>query len=285
MRRIAHATALSLALVLAITACSDDGDGSDAAEPARDTSTTRITSADDTTTTSPEPLVIVVTNDDGIGAPGIDVLVDALAELPEVEIHVVAPAADQSGTSDRTTPGGASYADSETAGGTSGVAVDGYPADTIAVALDDLGLEPDLVVSGINKGQNIGPLVPISGTVGAARAAARRGVPALAVSAELADTPDYDAGAYFAVAWVADHRDELDPGANDERVVANLNVPTCDAGGEVRGVLDVPVAAAFPADVSAGDLEVDCNASATAAEDDVAALLIGYASLSDVPAG
>ena len=53
------------------------------------------------------------------------------------------------------------------------------------VALDELGVEPDLVVSGINPGQNVGPLAYLSGTVGAGRAAVRRGIPAIAGSAGL----------------------------------------------------------------------------------------------------
>jgi 5'-nucleotidase len=265
---------LFVALTVALAGCSGD-DGDDGADGTAGATTTAVL----------EPVVIVVTNDDGIGAEGIDVLVDALDAVPGAELHIVAPATDQSGTSDNTTPGGAEYSDAATAGGVEGTAVEGFPADTIAVALDELALEPDLVVSGINRGQNVGPLVQVSGTVGAARAAARRAIPALAVSAELADAPDYATSAALAVDWIEEHRDELGSGENDEQVVANLNVPTCDAGGEVRGVLEVPVATAFPAGVSAGDLPVDCAAAATSAADDVAALLIGYASLSEVPAG
>ena len=50
------------------------------------------------------------------------------------------------------------------------------------MALQELGLEPDVVVSGVNAGQNIGTLIDLSGTVGAAATAARQGVPAVAVS-------------------------------------------------------------------------------------------------------
>ena len=61
----------------------------------------------------------------------------------------------------------------QTASGYEARAVEGFPADTIRVAFDELGLTPDLVVSGINEGQNLGPVVDLSGTVGAARAAVR----------------------------------------------------------------------------------------------------------------
>ena len=135
------------------------------------------TASDTSTTTSiPDRLTVLVTNDDGIGAPGIDALVTALSAVDGLDIVVVAPAANQSGTSDKTTPGGASHADATTISGVAGTAVDGFPADSVNVALDELGITPDLVVSGINKGQNTGNLAYASGTVGAARTAARRGI-------------------------------------------------------------------------------------------------------------
>jgi 5'-nucleotidase len=118
--------AVAASAALALAACSSD-DGDDAAPTSGE--------EDPTTTEAVVPLEILVTNDDGIGAVGIDVLVTALTELDDVEVHVVAPAEEQSGTSDRTTPGGATYADGETKGGVEGTAVDGFPADTIAVLI------------------------------------------------------------------------------------------------------------------------------------------------------
>ncbi len=87
------------------------------------------------------PFRIVLVNDDGVINPAIDVLIDRLAQIEDVEVDVtvVAPAEERSGTSDTSTPGGnAAYS------------VDGYPADAVNVALDSLALEPHLVVSGIN---------------------------------------------------------------------------------------------------------------------------------------
>ena len=165
--------------------------------------------------TAPEPLTIVVTNDDGIGAEGIDVLVTALMEMDDVEVHVVAPAGDMTGQSDNTTPGGATFADGSTISGVEGTAVDGFPADTINVALDDLGLEPDLVVSGINKGQNVGPLAYLSGTVGAGREAVRRGIPAIAGSAGLNGGDGYELATELIVEQIDALRDELSEGTAD----------------------------------------------------------------------
>ena len=137
---------------------------------------------------------IVVTNDDGVAAPGIDAVVTALRAVPGVHVDVVAPAKNQSGTGGKTTSGTLTYTASKTASGYPATAVNGYPADTITVALDQLHLHPSLVVSGANLGQNLGPVTNLSGTVGAAKAAVSRGVPALAVSAGVGSPVDYQIG-------------------------------------------------------------------------------------------
>jgi len=233
-----------------------------------------------TGTDAAEPLDVLVTNDDGYDAEGIDVLVEALRTTPDVTVTVVAPATNQSGTGDRTTPGDLATSERTTASGYDVVAVDGYPADTVTVALDELGLTPDLVVSGINAGQNIGPLVDISGTVGAAKQAQRRGLPALAVSQGLTDgvAADYATAAELAVDWVDAHRGDLGSLA-DSGEIESLNVPTCPAG-EVRGVAEVAVGE----DGSHVGDPVDCTSTAEGFADDVAAFLNGYASLTPVPA-
>ena len=95
---------------------------------------------------SQKPLTIVVTNDDGYNAPGIDTMVQALRALPKVTVKVVAPATNQSGTGSKTTPGTIMTTKAKTLSGYPAVAVQGYPADTIAVALGQLHLHPNLVV-------------------------------------------------------------------------------------------------------------------------------------------
>src|SRR5688572_11116626 len=115
---------LAACVGLVLAACGSDDDDYDFTATTETEQTTSTTSA-------PEPLRILVTNDDGIGAAGIDVLVQALLELDHVEVDVVAPAEDRTGSSDKTTPGGAAYADGETRSGVLGTAVDGFPADTI----------------------------------------------------------------------------------------------------------------------------------------------------------
>ena len=143
-----------------------------------------------------------MTNDDGVGAEGIDVLVTALTAIDGVEVTVVAPATQQSGTGGNATEGPLTTNEATTASGYEARAVEGFPSDTIRVAFDELGLTPDLVVSGINEGQNLGPIVDASGTVGAARAGVRRGVPALAVSQGVGQDLDYEVAAGLVTDWV-----------------------------------------------------------------------------------
>lgn len=266
------AMAIAVSAVL-IAGC---GSGSDSA----DGTTTSVTPT--TATTEPmAPLTIVVTNDDGIGHAGIDVLVTALSELEAVEVVVVAPAEDRTGTSDSTTAGGAAYVPGATASGVTGHAVDGFPADTIAVALDELGIEADLVVSGINRGQNVGPIAYASGTVGAARAAVRRGVPAIAGSAGIPEDTDYALVAELIVAYIEEHRAEYASGAMQTDAVVSFNIPECTAGG-VRVLVEVPLATDIPQGLD--PFETDCSVEPSGPPaDDVAAMVSGHAALTLVP--
>lgn len=261
----AHAFAPLVVAVLLVAGCGggDDGDSS----------------ADDTAP-APElaPLEVLVTNDDGVDAAGIDALVQALSDDPGLEVTVVAPATDQSDMGDNTTSGAVAHTEQETAGGHPAIAVQGFPADTVLVALRDLKLTPDLVVSGIDETENVGPRASVSGTIGAAKVAQRQGLPALAVSQGAdADEDDYAATAQLALDWVHDHRGELDDLANMGQV-ANLNVPTCPSG-EVRGTLDV----ALSADATGLGDGLDCESTEEDFEDDVTAFNNGFAVLTPVP--
>ena len=125
---------------------------------------------------------ILIANDDGSGAPGLIALVDSLSSIAEV--FVAAPSEQQSGTGH-----GITYRDPITVRevpndlGVPWYAVGARPATTVRLALTTLlDAPPDLVVSGINSGANIGLDTWVSGTVAAAREAAFHGVPAIAVS-------------------------------------------------------------------------------------------------------
>jgi 5'-nucleotidase len=138
------------------------------------------------------PARVLITNDNGIDDPKIVALARAFAA--HAETWVVAPATDRSGTGSylTVTQTGTLAAERRDLGaGIHAFAVDGYPADCVALAL--LGLmgdtPPDIVISGINGGANLGADWFGSGTVGAARIAALAGVPAIAVSGLDDDLP------------------------------------------------------------------------------------------------
>jgi len=176
--------------------------------------------------------------------------VDELLLNPNLQVEVVAPATNQSGTADAftTTPFG--VVAGTTATGDPGYAVAGKPADCVMWGvLSGVLPPPDLVVSGINNGQNITRYVAedVSGTVGAASVAGRLGIPAIAVSAGLG-VVDFSAPARYVANVVENFRTK--PGLSkkmtsktglDQRLILNVNFPTC-AAGSVRGVAVVPLA-------------------------------------------
>jgi 5'-nucleotidase len=287
MRSRRSLAALILVPLLLLGACSDDGD--DAGDGASDASTTiaeeTTTTPAPTTTEAPEPLRILVTNDDGIGAEGIDALVNALLELPDVEITVVAPAENQSGSADKTSEVTPEAVAATTISGFEGFSVAGFPADSVIRALDSVVTEPPhLVVSGSNDGQNIGPFTQLSGTIGAAKTAARRGVPALAVSSGLAEPTDFAPAVAAAIEWIEQHREELLARAPGTAVttIENINGPTC-ASGTAREVIEVPVAADFGDRKPYDPTVCDAPLPATAPIDDVDAYIAGYIPLSVIP--
>ena len=230
--------------------------------------------------TSPT-LTILVTNDDGVSAPGINATVQALTALPHTKVTVVAPPANQSGTGAKVTGGTLTVTDATTASGYPAKAVAGYPADTIIWAIDDHGVpqRPDLVVSGINFGENIGPLASLSGTVGAAQTALARGIPALAVSqgVDNGQQPNFSQGAKYLVAWVQAHRKALVAAKKGTaaKTNGNLNVPTC-VTGHIRG----PVTVALGTTLTGYSIgTVDCSSTAAKPKNDVQAFVDGFASL------
>lgn len=144
-------------------------------------------------------MLILLTNDDGIRAPGIVAMYRELTKLGEV--HVVAPETVQSATGHGITLATPLLTQRLTIENTfTGTAVDGRPADCVKLAVGRLlPRRPDLVVSGINSGANVGINVIYSGTVAAAIEAAFLGLPAVATSLYLRnDKPvDYARTAYY----------------------------------------------------------------------------------------
>jgi len=220
-------------------------------------------------------LTILATNDDGNTTPGLGALVQALIKVPHAKVVVAMVATNQSGTDSATSPGPHTVVQATTTAGYPAYSVAGTPADAVNWALANLP-RPMLVVSGVNDGQNIGFFTTISGTVGAARTAARAGIPALAVSQGLGTPIPYDLSAQYAVSWIKQHRSAiLKPKKGAPVLFDNLDVPTCTAGS-VRGVVVVP-----PASTTVNALAPpDCTSKATKPANDIEAYLEGYAPLS-----
>ncbi|WP_188702522.1 5'/3'-nucleotidase SurE [Silvimonas iriomotensis] len=128
---------------------------------------------------------ILITNDDGIDAPGLAVL-EHIARLLAPEVWIVAPAADQSGT-------GTSISLQDPLRikpmGERRYAVTGTPADCVAVGVGHLlqATPPDLILSGVNRGANLGIETFFSGTVGAAMTGLMMGIRSIALSQKFTD--------------------------------------------------------------------------------------------------
>lgn len=239
--------------------------------------------------TPSETLRILVTNDDGVEAEGIDELVEALTSNPANEVIVCAPDGNRSGSGDTTGPsqrcGNLSVFATTTRSGYPSTAIDGCPADAVNYALDSLypdGSPPDVVIAGINEGQNISAVISsLSGTVGAAKTAARRGVPSLAASQGLAPDdvpPDYPAGARAVLTWLEQRRSAL--GAGTAPTTADsVNIPTCTAGA-IRGTLvGLPLASSAEGAVD----PQNCESTLDDPADDVQAFVNGFTTLTTVP--
>jgi 5'-nucleotidase len=177
---------------------------------------------------------ILLTNDDGIFAPGILAAYRELSKLGDVT--VVAPENVQSATGHGITLKAplltteVSVADTFT-----GTAVDGRPADCVKLAVSQLLREaPDLVVSGINSGANVGINVIYSGTVAAAIEAAFLGLPAVALSLYLRnDVPtDYVTAAVLSRQLI---EQMLEAGLGKGQV-ASVNLPALRPGEKPKGV-------------------------------------------------
>lgn len=128
---------------------------------------------------------ILVTNDDGVDAPGLEILKRAAESLAK-EVWVVAPATDQSGVATSISLQSPLRIDQK---GEHCYTVSGTPTDCVAVAVRHLMKEtpPDLVLSGINRGANLGAETSYSGTIGGALAALVLKIPAMALSQAFTD--------------------------------------------------------------------------------------------------
>ncbi|MCA9303476.1 MAG: 5'/3'-nucleotidase SurE [Phycisphaerales bacterium] len=189
---------------------------------------------------------ILLTNDDGIAAPGIVAMHKALTADPLGEVFAVAPLTVQSATSHGITFHTPLMVTETTINGDGCFAVDGRPADCTKLALTNIwgdkyghGSRPDLVISGMNAGANCGINVLYSGTVAAAIEAAFLGVPAIAVSLHLdKGNPDFDAGARAA-------RRTIDAllagGLPEQHEIISINIPATEYLCESTEIVIAPM--------------------------------------------
>jgi 5'-nucleotidase len=134
---------------------------------------------------APQPYRILISNDDGVHAPGIAALAQTLQAIGDVTI--VAPAENYSGAGHSIVTTAPVFREDLTLpNGLKAIGLTATPASTVDVALRNIMTPPpDLVVTGINRGYNLGLSIYVSGTNGAAREAAFRGIPAIASSIEV----------------------------------------------------------------------------------------------------
>ena len=199
---------------------------------------------------------ILLSNDDGVAAPGLAALRSAALDLGEV--IVVAPASPQSAAGHAITVYSALEVrrlEAVSSGGFAAIAVDGRPADCVRLAVRNLLAEPpDLVLSGINLGANVGINVFYSGTVAAAAEAAMLGIPAVAFSTAHEGTPvDWPRSAGLC-RWVLARLLETGLTRGD---LFNVNIPVLGAAppgamplpaptGQVRGEGHAPASVGSP---------------------------------------
>lgn len=197
--------------------------------------------------------VILISNDDGIDSPGIKALYEMVASIKGVRVIVVAPHQEQSGTSHSLTLNRplrlkkvSDFVTKKTKTHRSlFYSVDGTPTDAVMVGVHKLiKKKPDLIISGINRGANLGEDVHYSGTVAAAMEGAIMGVPAMAVS--MVGKPPY----LFATARKvvpALVKGVLKNGM-PLGVVLNVNIPNCESK-KIKGIEPVFLGQHFYGDV------------------------------------
>jgi 5'-nucleotidase len=179
------------------------------------------------------PVRVLLTNDDGIEAAGLQALRRALVRLPSVDLAVIAPDGNRSAMARSITtrrPLWVQEVDFED--GTVGYATDGTPVDCVRLARLGLveGFEAELVVSGINHGSNLGDDITYSGTVAAALEAIVLGLPGIAVSQQSVSRElDFRAGSGYdfevAASFTARLVEELQHVPLPTGTLLNINVP------------------------------------------------------------
>jgi 5'/3'-nucleotidase SurE len=174
---------------------------------------------------------VLLTNDDGIQAQGLNALRRALLATPGVELSVIAPDSNRSATARSiTTRRPLSVEEIEFEDGSTGFATDGTPVDCVRFAVLGLVDHPEMILSGINHGTNLGDDITYSGTVAAALEGVVLGIPAIAVSqqstgGELDFRAGHDYDFEHSAAFVARLVEELERVPIPQGTLLNINVP------------------------------------------------------------
>ncbi|MDZ7749564.1 MAG: 5'/3'-nucleotidase SurE [Halofilum sp. (in: g-proteobacteria)] len=169
---------------------------------------------------------VLISNDDGFRAPGLAALADALAGI--ARCTVVAPDRDRSGASNSLTLSHPLRAQRQDNGH---IAVEGTPTDCVHLGINGLLDEaPEMVVTGVNAGANMGDDVHYSGTVAGAMEGRFLGLPAIAFSLAGSDLRHYDTAARVARTLI----DRLQAAPLPPDTILNVNVPDCPHA-ELRG--------------------------------------------------
>jgi 5'-nucleotidase len=176
----------------------------------------------------PPPYRILISNDDGVRAPGLAAVAQVLQAIGQVVI--VAPAENHSGSGHSiVTSDPVVREDLALPNGLKAIGLTATPATTVNIAIRNiLKPQPDLVVSGVNRGYNLGLAAYISGTVGAARQAAIHGIPAIAASLAAPGAPRDYVFAAEEVLGVARRVKQYGLPAN---TFLNVNIPAMPQGG------------------------------------------------------
>src|SRR5579863_8507666 len=182
---------------------------------------------------------VLLTNDDGIEAAGLQALRKALLEIPDIQLAVIAPDGNRSAMARSITTRRPLWVEEVDFGdGTVGYATDGTPVDCVRLANLGLieGFEAELVVAGINHGSNLGDDITYSGTVAAALEAIVLGLPGVAVSQQSrALELDFRVGRGFdftvAASFTARLVGELRSMPLPDGTLLNINVPGAEPDG------------------------------------------------------
>jgi len=177
---------------------------------------------------------ILLANDDGILADGIRAMAREL--MGSHRVVIAAPDSERSGASHSitlTSPLRARQVELAGLEGVEAYSINGAPADCVILAINALGIRPDLIISGINHGYNLGTDVHYSGTVSAAMEGALVGIPSMAVSMQAVHSRDFSAAAGLAAELIP----QLMEGGS---LLYNVNVPDLP-GTELKGIRYTPL--------------------------------------------